>query len=201
MRHFNLLLGQEIRGPLNEAEVTALIAAGTVTAETPCAPVGAQDWTPLSQHFQFRPGLKVQWTKPVSTADEEKLAAVRIGPATRKRLIAYGLADAVTVEGLTQVQAEQAIALKEITLRREIGRHRLTASVALALGLFLGVQTGLAENPASAQLDKLVGFFIKEQGNAKDALHRLRGSLREQADIRQREREQKRLERTKPAAK
>ncbi len=199
MSHFNLLLGQEIRGPLTEAEVTALISAGTVTAETPCAPVGAQGWTPLSQHFHFHPGLKVQWMKPVSTAAEEKLSAVRIGPATRKRLIAYGLADAVTVEGLTQVQAEQAIALKEITLRRELGRHQLTASVALALGLFLGVQTGLAENSASDQLDNLVGFFIKEQGNAKDSLHMLRGSLREQADIR--EREQKRLERTKPAAK
>jgi hypothetical protein len=54
---------------------------------------------------------------------------------------------------------------------------------------------------SSDQLDRLVGFFIKEQGNAKESLHRLRGSLREQADIRQREREQKRLERTKPAAK
>ena len=201
MRHFNLLLGQEIRGPLTEAEIEAMIAAGTVTAETPCAPVGAQAWTPLSQHFPVRPGLKVQWTKPVSTASEEKLAAVRIDPLTRKRLLTYGLADAVTVEALTQVQAEQAIALKETAVRGELRRHRLAAAIAVALGLLVGAQAGLAENPASDQLGKLVGFFIKEQGDAKHALHMLRGSLREQADLRERERERKRLEKPKPAAK
>jgi len=201
MRHFNLLLGQEIRGPLTEAEVTALIATGTVTAETPCAPVGAQDWTPLSQHFPFRPSLKVQWTKPVSTADEEKLASLRIEPNTRKRLLTYGLADAVTVEGLTQLQAEQAIALKESGLRRELRKHRLVAAVALALGLFLGVLASLADNPASEQLGRLVGFFIKEQGNAKDSLHMLRGTLREQANRRESERVGKLQEKPKPAAK
>jgi len=201
MRHFNLLLGQEIRGPLTEAEVTALIATGTVTAETPCAPVGAQDWTPLAQYFPFRPSLKVQWTKPVSTADEEKLASLRIEPNTRKRLLTYGLADAVTVEGLTQLQAEQAIALKESGLRRELRKHRLVAAVALALGLFLGVLASLADNPASEQLGRLVGFFIKEQGNAKDSLHMLRGTLREQANRRESERVGKLQEKPKPAAK
>lgn len=201
MRHFNLLLGQEIRGPLTETEIEAMIAGGMVNAETPCAPVGAQAWLPLSHFFPSRPSLKVRWNKPVSTAAEEELAAVRIDPETRKKLIAYGLADAVTVEALTQVQAEQAIALKEAGVRGELSRHRLIAGVAFALGLLLGAQAGLAENPASAQLSKLVGFFIKEQGNAKDSLHMLRGSLREQADLRERERERKLREKTKPAAK
>ena len=93
MRHFNLLRGQEIRGPLTEDDIAAMIAAGTVNAETPCAPVGAQAWSPLSRFFPFRPGLKVRWTKPVSTEAEERLASVRIDPETRRRLIAYGLAD------------------------------------------------------------------------------------------------------------
>ena len=201
MRHFNLLLGQEICGPLTEDEIAGMIEAGTVTGETPCAPVGAQDWTPLSQHYPLRPRLKVQWTKPVSTADEEKLASLRIEPNTRKRLLTYGLADAVTVEGLTQLQAEQAIALKESGLRRELRQHRLVAAVALALGLFLGVLASLADNPASEQLGRLVGFFIKEQGNAKDSLHMLRGTLREQANRRESERVGKLQEKAKPAVK
>ena len=201
MRHFNLLLGQEIRGPLTEAEIEAMIAAGTVTAETPCAPVGAPAWSPLSQFFPFRPGLKVRWNKPVSTDAEEALAAVRIDPGTRKQLIAYGLADAVTVEALTQAQAEQAIGLKETGIRGELRRHRAAAGLALALGLFLGLQAGLAENPASAQLGRLVGFFIKEPGNSKDSLHMLRGTLREQADLRERERERKLREKAKPSGK
>jgi hypothetical protein len=200
MRHFNLLLGQEIRGPLSEAEIKQLIASGEVTAEARCALVGAQAWEPLSRHFTLGPSLKVRWTKPVSTEAEERLAAVRIDPETRRRLIAYGLADAVTMEGLTQAQARQAIALKETGLRDERSRHRLAFMIALMLGLSLGTATGLAENAVSGQLGRLVSFFIQEKGNAKDALHMLRGSLHEEADIRERERASK-LPVRKPAVK
>jgi hypothetical protein len=59
MRQFALYINDEVNGPLSEYEVQDLIHAGKVTAETLCAPVGSENWEPLSNHFSFTSGLKL----------------------------------------------------------------------------------------------------------------------------------------------
>ena len=110
MRHFSLLIGNETRGPLTEDEVLAMISEGALTADTPCLPEGAQDWVPLSDHFKFGVTLKLKRSKPVSTEVEEEIAASRLDPDTRRRLLLYALAEPASVDTFTQVQAMLALA-------------------------------------------------------------------------------------------
>ena len=90
MRHFSLLIGNETRGPLTEAEIMAMIADGTLTADMLCAPEGSPDWVPLADHFKFGGTLKLRRSKPVSTEVEDEIAATRLDPDTRRRLLLYG---------------------------------------------------------------------------------------------------------------
>jgi hypothetical protein len=186
MRNFSLLIGNEIRGPLTEDEIKAMIAEGALVADTRCAPEGSQEWVPLSEHFKFGSTLKVKWTKPVSTEAEEELAAARLSPDTRKLLLVYGLADAVSVDGFTQVQAMLAIADHEKSVRATNRLHGIVGLVALAAMTGVGAYLGLSGGPAGG----LVGFgarqIIKEEVNSRTNLLVLRSELAEFADLKAR---------------
>ena len=170
MRHFTILIGNETQGPLTEDALLAMIADGTVNADTRCAPVGTTEWVPLSAHFNFGSKLKVNLGKQVSTEAENAAATTRIDPDLRKKLLIYGLADSATVDGFTQIQATTAVSAKERLLSSQIRAHRMAKIATFVLAVPLAFAAGLFAPFVPTALGLLVSSAIHEEGAAKAAL-------------------------------
>jgi hypothetical protein len=186
MRNFSLLIGNETRGPLTEEEIAAMIAEGALAADTLCAPEGSQEWVPLSEHFRFGGKLKVKWNKPVSTEAEEGLAAARLDPDTRKLLLAYGLADAVSVDRFTQVQALLAIADHEKKVRATNRLHAVVGMTVLSAMVAVGTAIGLNAGPGGALVALGARQIIKEEVSSRANLTNLRNEIAQFADLKAR---------------
>jgi hypothetical protein len=186
MRHFSLLIGNETRGPLTEDEIAAMIADGSLAPDTPCAPAGSTDWTPLSDHFKFGGGLKLRRSKAVSTEAEEEIAAARLDPEVRRRLLLYGLAEPANVDTFTQVQGMLALADHEQRLAARNLRHRLIGYAAFGAALAAGVFAGLSRGPGGDLLAFCAEPMAKEEVNARTSLLILRSELGQFAEIKAR---------------
>ena len=124
MRSFHLQSGEEITAALPEAEVVALLASGELTPDQPCRLAEEDVWRTVADFFPSGSGLKVRTAKPPASEAEQISDANRIDDATRRRLLAYGLADAVNIDGFTQSQAVKAIVRKEEETRSVWHAHR-----------------------------------------------------------------------------
>lgn len=186
MRTFSLLIGDETRGPLTEDEITTMIAEGALAADTLCMPEGARDWVRLSDHFKFGGPLKLKRSKHVSNEAEEELAAARLDPDTRRRLLLYRLAEPASIDSFTQVQAMLALADHEKKLAATNRLHRivgLTALVAMTAG---GAVLGLSRGLGGDALAYCGGLFMKEEVNARTSLLTVRGEIAQFAELRTR---------------
>ncbi len=167
MRHFFLRIDNENHGPLTEEEITALIADGTLGADTPCAPVGSTEWVPLSTQFSFGSRLKVKRGVQAATEAESEIAATRIDPDLRKKLLIYGLADAATVDGFTQTQAVAAVKSREGILKAQCRRHNIAKTVSFLVLIPLAIVAGLYAPWVETTLCTLTSKAILEIGSAK----------------------------------
>ena len=148
MRQFALFIDNEVKGPHSEYEVQDMISAGTVGPDTLCAPVGSEEWQPLSAHFTFGSGLKLARREAdASAAAETEPVAPRLDPDVRRRLLVYGLADAATVDQVSPAQADTLIAQTESRIRRAVATWRVAAVASVAAGALAG-WLGLG-NPAA----------------------------------------------------
>ena len=179
MRHFTILIGNETQGPLTEDALIAMIADGSVGADTPCAPEGSTEWVPLSDYFNFGSKLKVKQGKQLSTEAEQEAATTRINPDLRKKLLVYGLADAATVDGFTQTQATVAVSTKEATLRTQLRRHSTAKATSFLLAVPLAIFAGFLIPPFPAALGMLAATRIFETGSAKTELMSCRQSIKQ----------------------
>lgn len=136
MRQFALYIDNAVQGPLGEYEIQDLIHAGKVTADTLCAPVGSDQWEPLSNHFAFGSGLKLarKAEEPREPADQAP-AAPRLDVDQRRRLLMYGLADAATVDDVSPAQADTLIAQTEARIRAQLNLRRVAAVAMLGAGV------------------------------------------------------------------
>ena len=179
MRHFALFIANEVRGPLSEYEVQDLIAAGTATAETLCAPAGSTAWEPLSNHFTFGSTLKLNRGPAVERTEEESTAqANRLDPEVRRNLLMYGLADAATVDQFAPAQAEAALAARIAEIQSSRRRHQLAGLGAFLTALALGAYLGLADTPVASLLGQAAGVWSKEDPKVTEQTKRLEADLR-----------------------
>lgn len=193
MRTFHLLKGGEISAPLPEAEVAALVASGGLKAEDPCHLAGEASWGTVGDYFPRGSGLKVSAKKAPPSEAEKTSAANRIDDVARRRLLAYGLADAVTLDGFTQTQAVAAIVARERLLRRQGLVHRLVQAGAFVAFLTTGMMVGATTNPVSLRIERSAALLQQQDGNVKANYAVLRSTLRDRAYLREREREEKGL--------
>jgi len=179
MRHFALFIANEVRGPLSEYEVQDLIAAGTATAETLCAPAGSTAWEPLSNHFTFGSTLKLNRGPAVERTEEESTAqANRLDPEVRRNLLMYGLADAATVDQFAPAQAEAALAGRIAEIQSSRRRHQFAGLGAFLTALALGAYLGLADTPVASLLGQAAGVWSKEDPKVTEQTKRLEADLR-----------------------
>ncbi len=186
MRHFSLFIEDQIVGPLTEVEISTKISEGSLTADTRCAPVGSTEWEPLSNHFPFGPGLKVNWTKPVQSEVEATSEEGRIDLETRKKLMVYGLADSASIDQFTQVQATLAIATHEAMLRATNRSHGIICASALAAAASLALWISLGNNLCGETLTAVANLTIPEEGNAQANFKQLNYELQQFAGLRER---------------
>ena len=167
MRQFALYINDEVNGPLSEYEVQDLIHAGKVTAETLCAPVGSENWEPLSNHFSFTSGLKLsrQTNEKVESSTETEPDLPRLEHDTRRRLLMYGLADSASVDQISPLQAEFLIREKETAIRRENSVRTIATFVSIALGV-LGSSFLLAQPEASETIKDVANSAVSEDAKS-----------------------------------
>lgn len=167
MRHFALFIDNEVRGPLSEYEVQDLINAGTVNAETQCAPAGSTEWEPLSNHFSF--GSSIKLTKKAEKSEAEaEVDASRLDVDVRRKLLMYGLADSATVDQISQAQAEIVLGGHEADLRAKIGVHRAVGLSAFFVALAVAGLVGANTDLGGALLGKVAAKFAKDDPKAPD---------------------------------
>jgi hypothetical protein len=200
MRHFHLQSGEGTSSALPETEVVRRLEAGELTPDEPCRLAGEDLWRTVADFFPSGSGLKVRKAKPPTSEAELISAANRIDDPTRRRLLAYGLADAVNIDGFTQSQAVVAIVRKEAETRSAWRVHRVIQAGAFLALLVLGVVVGATTNPLSLRIEKSVALLQRQDGDVQATFSVLRSTLRDRAYVRERDR-QNSDGKTKPAKK
>lgn len=188
MRHFHLLQGQEVSAALPEAEVARMLADGELTPDKPCILAGEDTWRTVGDFFPSGSGLKVRTTKPPASEAEQISTANRIDEHTRRRLLVYGLADAITIDAFTQTQAVKAIVDREKSLRGVWLVHRAAQVVAFFGMLAIGIVLSATANPLSLRLEQGAALLQRQDGDAKANLSVLRSTLRDRAYVLERDR-------------
>jgi hypothetical protein len=182
MRHFALFIDNEVRGPLSEYEIQDLINAGTVHADTQCAPSGSTEWEPLGNHFTF--GSSIKLTKKVEKSEAEaEVDASRLDVDTRRKLLMYGLADSATVDQISQAQAEIVLGGHEADLRAKIGTHRTVGLSAFFVALALAAYVGSFTDLGGSLLGKGAAKFAKDDPKAIDGLKRFDSDVKRFEEI------------------
>lgn len=189
MRSFHLQQGQETSAALSEAEVAALLASGQLTPDQPCRLAEEDVWRTVADFFPSGSGLKVRTAKPPASAAEQISAANRIDDPTRRRLLAYGLADAVNIDGFTQSQAVTAIVRQEEATRGIWRAHRRVQVGAFLCLLVLGIVAGATANPLSLRIEKSAALLQRQDGDVKATFSVLRSTLSDYNYVRERDRQ------------
>lgn len=154
-----------------------MLADGELTPDQPCIQVGEDTWRTVGDYFPSGSGLKLRIVKPPATATEQISEANRIDDLTRRRLLAYGFADAVNIDGFTQTQALQAIVRHEQEVRTIWRTHRLVQVTAFGVMFVAGIVLGATTNPLSLRIERSAAHLQQQEGDAKVSLAVLRGNL------------------------
>jgi GYF domain 2 len=163
MRQFSLFIDNEVRGPLSEYDIQDLIQQGSVDAETLCALAGSTEWEPLSNHFTFGSSLKLNRTSSNVKTEEETVAQTnRLDPSLRQKLLMYGLANAATVDQLSQTQGEMAVQAHEEEISSVLRTRKIGGIATFFVVLGLALVLGLTDNFVSHGLGALAKHFAKD---------------------------------------
>lgn len=118
MKEVVLFVDGKTVGPFSAEDVQARFSAGEFSAETPCAEPGAAEWKPLGEVFPAKKTVRI--ARKTQQEEEEMKTAVseKLDPEVRKKLLLYNLADAISVDKFTPVQADVAIRAHEAELQK-----------------------------------------------------------------------------------
>ncbi|MBQ9759676.1 MAG: DUF4339 domain-containing protein [Opitutales bacterium] len=152
MKELVLFVDGQTVGPFPLEDVEKRLAAGEFSAETPCAEPGATEWKTLGEVVPAsgaRPTVVRLARKTKEETEEMKSAtSEKLDPDVRKKLLLYNLADSISVDKFTPLQADTAIKIHEAALKKgknlkiAAGVGGFLISFALASFLFTGVNFG-----------------------------------------------------------
>lgn len=155
MKELLLFIDGQATGPFPSDDVKARLSAGELSVETPCAEPGATEWKPLGEVFAEAVAPKrtvVRLARKTQEEEQEMKSATseKLDPEVRKKLMLYNLADSISVDKFTPVQAEAAIRIHEESLKKgkklkiAAGIGGFLLSFGLASALFTGINFGTA---------------------------------------------------------
>lgn len=152
MKEIVLLIDGKTTEPFPLEEIETRFAAGEFPAETPCASPGDETWSTLGETFPQKKKNAVHVAKKTREEENEMKVATseKLDPDVRKKLLLYNLADAISVDKFTPVQADAAIKMHEAELRKDrrlkifAGTGGFVVAFALASLIFNFVEIGTA---------------------------------------------------------
>jgi len=169
MKELVLFVDGKTVGPFPLEDVKKRFSAGEFSAETPCAEPGDTDWKPLGEMIPpERPAVRIARKTREEEQEMKTATSEKLDPDVRKKLLLYNLADAISVDKFTPVQADTAIRLHEEAMKKGkklkivAGVGGFLISFALASLLFTGVNFGTAPGGKG---QKLVEKIFENPGN------------------------------------
>jgi len=177
MKEFVLLVGGQTVGPFPQEDLEARFEAGEFPADTPCAAVGDETWSTLGEKLPLKKKT-VRVAQKTREEEKEMSAATseKLDPDVRKKLLLYNLADAISVDKFSPVQADVAIKMFEADLRKGrkkkilAGTGAFIAAFALASLFFNFVEVGTA--PGGRGLRVFEKIFEGEPDPSHDKLRK-----------------------------
>lgn len=120
MKELVLFIDGQSVGPFPQGEVESRFAAGEFSAETPCAEAGASEWKTLADFVPAakKHGVRIARKTQAEVAEMKSATSEKLDSEVRKKLLLYNLADSVSVDKFTPVQAEAAIRIHEEALKK-----------------------------------------------------------------------------------
>lgn len=191
MKELVLFVDEQNIGPFPIEDVKARFDAGEFPPETPCIEPDGTEWSTLSEVFPAERKTSVRIARKTKEEEAEMKAATseKLDPDVRKKLMLYNLADAITVDKFTPVQADAAIQVYEKNLNKEkklkiaAGVGGFIASCALASLVFNCVNFSSAPGGKGRKLFETIfaeepnpelAKTLKRVGNEVEQLEKVR---------------------------
>ena len=190
MKELVLFVDGKTVGPFPLEDVKKRFSAGEFPAETPCAEPGDTDWKPLGEVIPpERPAVRIARKTREEEQEMKTATSEKLDPDVRKKLLLYNLADAISVDKFTPVQADTAIRLHEEAMKKgkklkiAAGVGGFLISFALASLLFTGVNFGTAPGGKG---QKLFEKIFENPGNPEyqKTAKRIRGEAENLSKLR-----------------
>lgn len=152
MKELVLFVNGQTVGPFSAEDLAARVAAGEFPPETPCAEAGSAEWKTLADFVPAEKKPSVRVARKTRSEEEamKEATSEKLDPDVRKKLLLYNLADAISVDKFTPVQAAAAIKIHEEALKKDkklkiaAGVGAFAVSAVLASLLFNGLTIGTA---------------------------------------------------------
>lgn len=168
MKELVLFVDGQSVGPFPQEEVETRFAAGEFSAETPCAEVGATEWKTLADFVPAakKHSVRIARKTQAEVAEMKSATSEKLDPEVRKKLLLYNLADSISVDKFTPIQAEAAIQIYEAALKKgkklkiAAGIGAFVGAFALAFAFFNYVPVSTA--PGGQKLKIFETFFASE---------------------------------------
>lgn len=156
--------GQNV-GPFPAEEVKARMAAGEFAPDTLCIEPDGTEWQKLEDVFPPERKTVVRIARKTQEEEAEMKSATseKLDPEVRKKLMLYNLADAISVDKFTPVQAEAAIRVYE-DAQKKSKKIKIAAGIggfvaACALSVFISSGINIGEDAAGGDLKLFETIF------------------------------------------
>ncbi|MDR1496920.1 MAG: DUF4339 domain-containing protein [Puniceicoccales bacterium] len=162
-QEYVFFINNEVKGPLSRRDAEALAASGALTPDTPCAPVGAENWEPSSKFFSFNGQAASTESKeePPQKLDSE---TTELDPFLRKKILQLGLATAATIDEYSREQAEAAVLIFEQTEKKE-KKNKLIGGIGSGIATVVIVFLFGLTGPGQSLSNAVAGKFIKDSSD------------------------------------
>ena len=177
MKELVLFIDGQTVGPFTPEEVESRLASGEISAETPCAEAGAEEWKTLADFVSAakKSGVRIARKTQAEVEAMKTATSEKLDPDVRKKLLLYNLADSISVDKFTPVQAAAAIEIHEAALKKgknlkiAAGAGAFVASAALASVFFNCVPVGTGLGGQSQKIFEKIFFNPPNPDYAKTA--------------------------------
>lgn len=177
MKELVLFIDGRTVGPFTPEEVEARLASGEVSADTPCAEAGAEEWKTLADFVPAakKNGVRIARKTQAEVEEMKTATSEKLDPDVRKKLLLYNLADSISVDKFTPVQAAAAIEIYEAALKKgkklkiAAGAGAFVLSAGLAYAFVDCVPVGTGPGGQSQKIFEKVFFDPPNPDYAKTA--------------------------------
>ncbi len=119
MKEYFIYVDDQATGPFPQDEIEAKLKSGELSQDVLVAEDGAEEWKPAKDVFTVRKGVRLSRKTDAEVDQMRQAREEKLDPDVRKKLMLYGLADAISVDKFSNDQALAAIQIYEKNVARQ----------------------------------------------------------------------------------